>query len=289
MDAPTRAPIHPDLIGNAAEFSRFARRMVESDDGSVIAAMLDMPRFQGRLGMMDTPSITIVLQGTSHLSRPVEGRERHYRLGPGSFGLVLPGDDGFWRWDRMTTLVLGFPASWLTRAGRSGEYHTVAPRRSPIAAAIIDKLAVALDRQDVSPLLLEGAILVLLSELAIAPGAGEAGRRLSIGQIRRIDAHLDERLGKPISVDDLAVLAGYSKYHFLRLFKAATGMTPARYVMLRRIEAAQAMLDEGKRSASDIALETGFSSAAHFSDVFRKVTGSTPTAWTAEMRRRETT
>jgi AraC family transcriptional regulator len=88
----------------------------------------------------------------------------------------------------------------------------------------------------------------------------------------RIEAELDTEL----SLASLAKESGYSRAHFLRMFRAATGLTPHQYVLDRRLSTAQQLLRESKMLLVDIALECGFSSQTHMNDVFRKRLGVTP-------------
>jgi AraC family transcriptional regulator len=67
-----------------------------------------------------------------------------------------------------------------------------------------------------------------------------------------------------------------SPSHFTRVFKAAFGVTPYRFVMRERIEGARGMLTSTKLSASQISSAYGFSSQSHFAKVFRELTGVTP-------------
>jgi AraC family transcriptional regulator len=88
----------------------------------------------------------------------------------------------------------------------------------------------------------------------------------------RIEAELDTEL----SLASLAKESGYSRAHFLRMFRAATGLTPHQYVLERRLSTAQQLLRQSKMLLVDIALECGFSSQTHMNDVFRKRLGVTP-------------
>jgi AraC family transcriptional regulator len=90
-----------------------------------------------------------------------------------------------------------------------------------------------------------------------------------------IEAHLDEEF----DLDRLATMAGLSKFHFHRLFKQATGASPAKYQMTARMNAARRRLRETPESALAIALDLGFSSASHFAQVFRRETGMTPSEY----------
>jgi AraC family transcriptional regulator len=88
----------------------------------------------------------------------------------------------------------------------------------------------------------------------------------------RIEAELDTEL----SLASLAKESGYSRAHFLRMFRAATGLTPHQYVLERRLSTAQQLLRQSKMLLADIALKCGFSSQTHMNDVFRKRLGVTP-------------
>jgi AraC family transcriptional regulator len=91
-----------------------------------------------------------------------------------------------------------------------------------------------------------------------------------------MEAHLQDNL----SLDQLAHESHYSRGHFLRMFRAATGMTPHQYLMKRRTERAKRMLrDDEETSLIDIAARCGFSSQSHMTRVFRKQTGVTPSAF----------
>ena len=94
--------------------------------------------------------------------------------------------------------------------------------------------------------------------------------------LKRIDQLIDERIGTTISVGDLAAVAGMSPFRFSRLFKLATGTPPHQYVLHRRIERAKSMLAGRRLRMADVALSCGFASQSHFSDTFRRVTGTTP-------------
>jgi len=104
-------------------------------------------------------------------------------------------------------------------------------------------------------------------------GAGQLGPL----QKRRLLALIQGNLGADLSLTELAETAGLSAHHFSRVFKATFGTTPHRYVQRRRIEAAVAALRaQEKRPIADIALELGFASQAHMTDLMRRQLGVTP-------------
>ena len=98
--------------------------------------------------------------------------------------------------------------------------------------------------------------------------------------LRRVKEYMEAHLQDNLSLDQLARETRYSRGHFLRMFRAATGMAPHQYLTKRRIERAKRMLrDEEATSLIDIAARCGFSSQSHMTRVFREQTGVTPSAF----------
>lgn len=95
-------------------------------------------------------------------------------------------------------------------------------------------------------------------------------------RLKRVLDFIEARLADDIALDDLAAEACLSPFHFARLFKDATSLTPHRYVTDRRVQAAREKLALNHSSLAEVALDTGFGSQANFIRVFRKATGLTP-------------
>ena len=100
---------------------------------------------------------------------------------------------------------------------------------------------------------------------------------LPIGQLRKVEDHVSEQLAENISVETLAELVQLSPFHFSRVFKQSTGMSPLQFVTRERITRAQQLIRETSRSLIEIGLEVGYASPSHFAQVFRRVVGVTPT------------
>ena len=100
---------------------------------------------------------------------------------------------------------------------------------------------------------------------------------LPIWQLRKVEDHVRGNLAEEISVETLGELVELSPFHFSRVFKQATGMSPLQFVTRERISRAQQLIRETSRSLIEIALEVGYMSPSHFAKVFRRVTGTTPT------------
>lgn len=90
--------------------------------------------------------------------------------------------------------------------------------------------------------------------------------------INYIKNHFREEL----TLDDVAIEAGLSKYHYCREFKKATDLTPIEFINRTRCEYAKNLLESRKYSVSEIGEMCGFSTSAHFSKTFRGFFGSYP-------------
>jgi AraC family transcriptional regulator len=119
------------------------------------------------------------------------------------------------------------------------------------------------------------AHLVEKYTVAVAQSQGFSGG-LPIRQLRKVQDHVAEHLAEEIPIDRLADLVELSPFHFSRVFKQATGMTPLQFITRERITLAQQLIRETSRSLIEIALEVGYSNPSHFAKVFRKVVGVTP-------------
>lgn len=94
--------------------------------------------------------------------------------------------------------------------------------------------------------------------------------------LRRARDHADRHYADALDVAALADVAGLSKYHFLRLFKATYGHTPGEYLSQRRIERAQDLLRATNLTVTEVCHAVGFSSLGSFSSRFRELVGETP-------------
>lgn len=92
---------------------------------------------------------------------------------------------------------------------------------------------------------------------------------------------VDGHYAEPLTVRDLARVAGLSPAHFSREFRRAFGEAPHQYLLTRRLERAAALLRNTDRSVTDICLMVGWSSLGSFTASFRRVHGTTPTAYRA--------
>jgi AraC family transcriptional regulator len=99
-------------------------------------------------------------------------------------------------------------------------------------------------------------------------------------QINRVTTFISAHIDTPLRLDELARMAGFSPYHFHRIFKNVTGETLNEFVVRRRLERAVALM-KADRSArlTQIALACGFSELSDLSRVFKQRYGFPPGAW----------
>ncbi len=117
-----------------------------------------------------------------------------------------------------------------------------------------------------------------------APSRGRAA--ISPFRLRRVIAHVDARLDSKITVQELADLAELSAAHFSRAFRQATGEAPHHFIVSRRIARVRELLRDPALDLSTVAVRAGFSSHAHMTSVFRRLTGLAPAAYRAAVAER---
>jgi len=107
---------------------------------------------------------------------------------------------------------------------------------------------------------------------------------MAFGSLRRTREHIERQLAHKISLPELAGIAGLSAGHFSRAFKQSVGMSPHRYLLQRRIAAAADQIRDTDRPLAEVALSVGFSDQSHFTRVFARESGETPSAFRRRYR-----
>ncbi len=166
-----------------------------------------------------------------------------------------------------------------------GVLHSKLWRDDPIERLVLELWK---DGNDASPagLLysdsLYSALLARLMMLAEHPLAElPVHARLTAELVRVVEQHMRDHLEEKIPLEDLAEAVGYSRFHFSRLFKAATGETANHFLMRLRVEKAVLLIrDVGlEHSLAQVAAECGFSDQSHLTRQFRLGMGVTPAVY----------
>ncbi|WP_299481892.1 AraC family transcriptional regulator [uncultured Roseibium sp.] len=114
-------------------------------------------------------------------------------------------------------------------------------------------------------------------------GAGASARRsFGVGnEIARTIQFLSAHLNEPLTIDDMAALAGMSRAVFHRKFKQATTMSPIQFAKSMRLNHA-AMKIAGGMNVSEAAWDAGYVSSSQFSREFKRMYGQSPKQWSQE-------
>jgi AraC family transcriptional regulator len=98
-------------------------------------------------------------------------------------------------------------------------------------------------------------------------------------QLKIVTEMARQELANDLSLNQLAIAAKVSPFHFARLFKNTTGLAPHKFVLRLRLERAKRLIASRQLPLTDIALAVGFFDQAHFTNVFRRAFGMTPKAF----------
>jgi AraC-like DNA-binding protein len=95
---------------------------------------------------------------------------------------------------------------------------------------------------------------------------------------------IDRDFASRLDVASLAARAGYSRYHFIRAFRAAFGATPGDYLSRRRVERACELLRAANLTVTEVCFLVGFSSLGSFSSRFSELIGCSPSDYQRRAR-----
>ena len=109
----------------------------------------------------------------------------------------------------------------------------------------------------------------------------ESNRGLSKYQLQKITDYISAHLNQNISLSQLAGIINLSQYHFSRLFKQSTGITPHQYLTQCRIDKAKQLLSKTELTITDITFKIGLNNHSSFTRLFRKYVGTTPKSFRA--------
>ena len=137
----------------------------------------------------------------------------------------------------------------------------------------------AADTSDPFAQALAHTVLTAWAAAAAAP-AIRANRQLRGERLRAVLTLMRNELDTPLRMTDLADRAGMPQEQFSREFQDATNLTPQAWQMDARVRCAQRlMVDDPSGSLAEYAALCGFADQSHFSRVFLKIVGRSPTEW----------
>lgn len=113
---------------------------------------------------------------------------------------------------------------------------------------------------------------------------GSAPDTTRLASLRGARDLIDRAYATRLDVTALAAQAGYSRYHFIRAFRAAYGATPGDYLSRRRVERARELLGTANLTVTEVCFLVGFSSLGSFSSRFSGLTGCSPSEYQRRAR-----
>jgi AraC family transcriptional regulator len=221
-----------------------------------------------------------------------EGVKRHVPPAAGSICLVPAGSPAMWRWSgSFDWLHIVLEPGLVTRV--AAEAFGLDPARvtvPPLDALDLPPLRAAISAVDaeltaggaggrLAAESLANVLAVHLIRHVLAPRQPARGPdgALPRGRLRAVVDYVEGHLDAAPTLEQMAAVARLSPYYFARQFKAATGLPPHRYVIMRRVERAKHLLQAGTAlSLAQVAAHAGFSDQSQFCRHFRRLVGVTP-------------
>src|SRR6516165_7994952 len=230
-----------------------------------------------------------------HTPREFEARSEGISRGVpppvGSILVVPAGNPTWWRWSSHSDSLHVFLEPGLV-ARIAAEAFELDPARvsvppldgldlPPLRAAMLavnDELTDAAAGGRLAAESLANLLAVQLIRNASAPRtpARRTDGALPRGRLRAVVALIEDHLDAGLTLEQMAAVAHLSAYHFARQFKVATGQPPHQYVIARRVERAEHLLQGGDLSLAEVAAHAGFSGQSVFCHHFKRLVGVTP-------------
>lgn len=166
---------------------------------------------------------------------------------------------------------------------------TLTPETSGDIHSNIRKLLLDIsDEYQTDPFLSEAVIYSKMLEVLVLIGrhhtasscnfnVGRHKQQEYLERFLSICEYIDTHCTEDITLDEISKIAGFSKYHFTRLFKQFTNNTFYKYLNQKRIELALTLLADPNISVTETAMQSGFANPSTFIRVFKAEKGCTPT------------
>jgi AraC family transcriptional regulator len=145
---------------------------------------------------------------------------------------------------------------------------------SRITSRILSEFRV---RDAVSALMIEGLVLEFMT--SVARGGDHQPRGVAPAWLRTAAEYLHAGAVEEIRLDAVAFAAGVHPAHLNRVFRTHYGCSVGEYVRRLRIDRAARELSQSERNIADIAVSAGFADQSHFTRVFVRLTGLTPSRY----------
>jgi AraC family transcriptional regulator len=250
----------------------------------------DQPRLE--LPPVETFTIVAPVRGACRMESRRKNGWKAATFGVGDVGMTLPGRAVVLRWqllvnDPMETVHIDLPMSAFEPHSHAGDLTHLDVLSAP--DPLIASMATAIIRANEAgrdELYAQSAAQFLVAHLLTPQVSHEPEhRRLNYHQLSMITDYMHAHLAERITLEDLAREVAMSRFHFLRLFSATTGLSPMQFLTELRIHTARRYLTTSDEPIRLLGKRTGFASASHFSATFTKIVGCSPSSYRRRLRR----
>ena len=253
--------------------------------------------------MSPLPKHHVVIYLNRHrldLTQRLDGQLRRERVHHGEVAIIPAGPHWEWRFKGTTKsdlLPLCLEDAFLREVAQSVEIDPDAVEIVPLLGMWdpqIERIGFSLKAEIEAEGLVGGKLYAesLANALAIhlirnhSSLSSKAGRKvadkrnggLSRRALRDTVDYVGDNPEKDLTLAEMAGVTHMSPYHFSRLFKESTGLTPHRYVIERRVQRAEELLGSSALPIAEIALLCGFANQSHLNRHFKRLLGVSPKA-----------
>jgi len=120
---------------------------------------------------------------------------------------------------------------------------------------------------------------LLLKEIIIELERLFSRNNIKDNSFKYVLSFIDQNFTHDVNLNTLAEISGYSYHRFRHLFKEKTGLSPNNYIINKRIDYAEELLENTDLTMSDISHECGFYDSCQFSNLYKRYRGTTPTEY----------
>jgi AraC family transcriptional regulator len=258
--------------------------------GAVSNVELDVPP-------SDHHALAYCLQGSGRWWQRRGGRAHESIIQAGSVIVIAAGDSRSWRGTAPPSLRMRIPCKLLNDAAgeigrttsRSVELIDMFHTRDIFIGQLAPIFVSELERppHPAQSLIVESASSLLAAHLLRHYDVFKRGETKLTGlgprSLASVVSYIEDHAQRTVTLDELAGIANVSRFHFARMFKLSTGLTPMTYVEQTRISRAQDLIKKRQLSLAEVGIAVGFADQSHFTRRFRLHVGCTPSDYASSL------
>ncbi|XGW00397.1 MAG: helix-turn-helix transcriptional regulator [Leptolyngbya sp. BL-A-14] len=222
--------------------------------------------------------------------RSLDGKRSHERRGAEDIAVIPAGTTHRCSWDTPAQfIVLAFEPTLLRHMGQywvNPDQIDLLPQFMSESDPFLQQILLTLKKEAEvggigSHLLIDSLKTALTVHLLrryclTRPKLSTDAQGLPQSTLTLVKDYINNHLHHALTLNELAAIAQFSPYHFLRLFKQRMGITPHQYILQCRLQQAKYLLHHSELSVIEIAAQTGFCDQSHLTRHFKRMMGITP-------------